>query len=287
MDAPPEHEDCRPFVHVAGLLRAAGVNAPEVLAQDLEQGFLLLTDLGTTTYLQAPRRRQLPTRCSRDAIGALSRWQLASARRAAALRRSAAAPRTRLFSRLVPRPPPRPAYLSARSSARRWSACSRRSSRTISPQPQVYVHRDYMPRNLMVCEPNPGVLDFQDAVYRPDQLRRGFALARRLHQLGGRARARLGACATGRAPAKPACRCAPISPISTATSNGWACSATSRCWASSRASTTATARRTTSPTRRAFWLRARTPRTRYRELAPLAHLLDQFEGRVAERVYSF
>ena len=53
MDAPPEHEDCRPFVHVAGLLHEAGVHAPEILAQDLDRGLLLLTDLGSTTYLDA------------------------------------------------------------------------------------------------------------------------------------------------------------------------------------------------------------------------------------------
>src|SRR5438477_203211 len=52
MDAPPDKEDCRPFVHVAGLLREAGINAPDVQAQDLAQGFLLLSDLGTRTYLQ-------------------------------------------------------------------------------------------------------------------------------------------------------------------------------------------------------------------------------------------
>ncbi|HET7394827.1 MAG TPA: phosphotransferase, partial [Gammaproteobacteria bacterium] len=52
MDAPPPQEDCRPFIQVAELLRNAGVHAPEVLAQDLEQGFLLLTDLGTQTYLE-------------------------------------------------------------------------------------------------------------------------------------------------------------------------------------------------------------------------------------------
>jgi aminoglycoside/choline kinase family phosphotransferase len=52
MDAPPQHEDCRPFIHVAKLFNAAGVHVPQVLAQNLEQGFLLLTDLGTATYLQ-------------------------------------------------------------------------------------------------------------------------------------------------------------------------------------------------------------------------------------------
>src|SRR5690348_5172717 len=53
MDAPPEREDCRPFVRVAALMRAAGLHVPEIVAQDLERGFLLLTDLGTTPYLKA------------------------------------------------------------------------------------------------------------------------------------------------------------------------------------------------------------------------------------------
>ena len=53
MDAPPPRENCAPFVRIAGLLADAGVNAPAVLAQDLDRGFLLLTDLGTTTYLVA------------------------------------------------------------------------------------------------------------------------------------------------------------------------------------------------------------------------------------------
>src|SRR5512135_1000249 len=53
MDAPPQHEDCRPFLHVGGLFEQAGAHVPHVYAQDLEQGFLLLADLGNTTYLQA------------------------------------------------------------------------------------------------------------------------------------------------------------------------------------------------------------------------------------------
>ena len=53
MDAPPQHEDCRPFVHVAKLFEDAGTHVPHVYAQDLTQGFLLLSDLGNTTYLQA------------------------------------------------------------------------------------------------------------------------------------------------------------------------------------------------------------------------------------------
>ena len=81
MDAPPEREDCRPFVHVAGLLERADLNAPRVLAQDLAQGFLLLTDLGSTTYLAALERdRDLADRLFADATDALVKWQLASRR---------------------------------------------------------------------------------------------------------------------------------------------------------------------------------------------------------------
>ncbi len=75
MDAPPEREDCKPFVKVAALMRAAGVHVPEVIAQDLERGFLLLSDLGTTTYLKAlddarTRTRFSPTRSMRCPLAA-------------------------------------------------------------------------------------------------------------------------------------------------------------------------------------------------------------------------
>src|SRR5439155_569736 len=66
-----------PFVRIAHLLREAGVNAPEILAQDLAQGFLLLTDLGTTTYLQALSAQSAPALFG-DATEALLRWQLAT-----------------------------------------------------------------------------------------------------------------------------------------------------------------------------------------------------------------
>jgi aminoglycoside/choline kinase family phosphotransferase len=77
MDAPPGQEDCRPFVRVAGMLRAAGLNAPEILAQDLQRGFLLLTDLGTTTYLAALNEASAPQLFG-DAIEAIVKWQLAT-----------------------------------------------------------------------------------------------------------------------------------------------------------------------------------------------------------------
>jgi aminoglycoside/choline kinase family phosphotransferase len=165
MDAPPDKEDCRAFVRVAGLLRAAGVNAPQVLAQDLERGFLLLTDLGTRTYLEALDDASAPQLFA-DATEALVRWQLAT--RAgelppydeALLRREMG-----LF----------PEWYVATHLKRTLSASQREDLegvfrllvRSALAQPQVYVHRDYMPRNLMVCEPNPGVLDFQDAVIGP------------------------------------------------------------------------------------------------------------------------
>jgi N-acetylmuramate 1-kinase len=77
MDAPPPREDCRPFVKVAALMREAGVHVPQVLAQDIERGFLLLTDLGNTTYLSTLRADNADALFS-DAIEALIRWQLAS-----------------------------------------------------------------------------------------------------------------------------------------------------------------------------------------------------------------
>ena len=165
MDAPPEHEDCRPFVHVAGLLHEAGVHAPEILAQDLDRGLLLLTDLGSTTYLDALDASNADV-LFRDALDALVKWQLASRPDAlppydeALLRRE-----LNLFPDwYVAR------HLGSPLTAPQQEALERIQVlllQNILAQPKVFVHRDYMPRNLMVCEHNPGVLDFQDAVYGP------------------------------------------------------------------------------------------------------------------------
>jgi N-acetylmuramate 1-kinase len=165
MDAPPDKEDCRPFVHVARLLREAGVHAPQVHAQDFAQGFLLLADLGTTTYLAALNDDSAPA-LMRDATEALLRWQIAT--RAgelppydeALLRREMA-----LF----------PEWYVGRHLGTTLAPAQRdvleavftRLAASAQAQPAVYVHRDFMPRNLMLCEPNPGVLDFQDAVIGP------------------------------------------------------------------------------------------------------------------------
>jgi len=165
MDAPPEKEDCRPFVQVAGLLREAGVHAPVVHAQDLDQGFLLLADLGRTTYLGVLNEDNAAALFN-DATAALIRWQLATRPQAlppydeALLRREMS-----LF----------PEWYAGRHLARELSRSQRDSLEAVFSQlvasalaqPRVYVHRDYMPRNLMLSDPNPGVLDFQDAVVGP------------------------------------------------------------------------------------------------------------------------
>ena len=165
MDAPPAHEDCRPFIHVAQLLAAADVHAPRVVASDVERGFLLLTDLGTTTFASALDAASAPHLYG-DAIDALVRWQRASREHElptyddALLRRELA-----LF----------PDWYVARHLGHPLSPAERDAlERTFAlllannlAQPRVFVHRDYHSRNLMVSAPNPGVLDFQDAVYGP------------------------------------------------------------------------------------------------------------------------
>ncbi|MCK6428933.1 MAG: phosphotransferase [Burkholderiaceae bacterium] len=167
MDAPPDKEDVRPFIHVARLLREAGLNAPQVLARDVASGFLLLTDLGTTTYLDALNAGTADANALfADAIDALVRWQLAS--------RAGELPpydETLLRRELMLFPDWYVARHLGRTPDERQSrtleAMFRRILASNLAQPSVYVHRDYMPRNLMVSTPNPGILDFQDAVYGP------------------------------------------------------------------------------------------------------------------------
>ena len=141
MDAPPDKEDCRPFVHVARLLaRGRACMRRRCRAQDLAQGFLLLTDLGTRTYLASSTPGNAPQLFA-DATDALIRWQLATpAGRAAALRRSAAAPRAGALSRLVRGAPSRrrsctaeqtrPARERVRAAGRRARSRSRRCTCT-------------------------------------------------------------------------------------------------------------------------------------------------------------
>ncbi|MCS7100345.1 MAG: phosphotransferase [Burkholderiaceae bacterium] len=165
MDAPPDREDLRRFLHVAQLLREAGLNAPAVLAADPAQGFALLSDLGTQTYLSVLNERNADA-LFRDAIGALVRWQGATRADAlppyddALLQRELALYADWYVARHlgVSLTAPQRATLDQQFQLLVKSALA---------QPRVFVHRDYMPRNLMVSEPNPGILDFQDAVCGP------------------------------------------------------------------------------------------------------------------------
>jgi aminoglycoside/choline kinase family phosphotransferase len=168
MDAPPEYEDCKPFIHVARLFGAAGVNVPEVMAQDLAQGFLLLTDLGDTTYLAA-MQRDLPRADAlyRDALASLICIQagtrpgeLPPYDRALLLREMQLLPDWYIARH-------KQATLSDKQQAALNAAFETLIANNLA-QPQVYVHRDYHSRNLMVGDPGkPGVLDFQDAVLGP------------------------------------------------------------------------------------------------------------------------
>jgi len=178
MDAPPPQEDVRPFISVATLLHAAGLNAPHVLEQDIAHGFLLLTDLGSHLYLDAldsavaTGDHKTRDTLMRDATNALIQWQIRGDATAlpayddALLRRELA-----LF----------PQWCVEVECGVTWTpdeqaewqiACDLLVASALA-QPTVAVHRDYMPRNLMVCPAdaghpgNPGILDFQDAVRGP------------------------------------------------------------------------------------------------------------------------
>jgi aminoglycoside/choline kinase family phosphotransferase len=175
MDAPPPQEDVRPFVAVAAMFEQAGLNAPRILEADAQHGFLLLSDLGSQLYLQALQAAQTQgdaTRAGvlmRDATVALVQWQSRADASAlqpyddALLRRE-----LQLF----------PDWCVAKEYGITWSDEQRSRWQKVCDllvtsalaQPTVAVHRDYMPRNLMVCAPeggNPGILDFQDAVRGP------------------------------------------------------------------------------------------------------------------------
>lgn len=168
--APPPQEDCLPFVRVAGFLESMRLCAPRIVEADLKNGFLLLTDLGDELYLNA-----LESDANRadllyaDAINALHTLQ----RRGAALQDDL--------------PPYDEAMLRSelalfhdwlcgehlqldlsRDDEERWENCCQALVDNAQHQPQVFVHRDYHSRNLMVVDDNnPGIIDFQDAVEGP------------------------------------------------------------------------------------------------------------------------
>ncbi|MDB5799632.1 MAG: ecdysteroid kinase family protein [Rhodocyclales bacterium] len=165
MDAPPEHENCRPFLHVAEVFSAAGAHVPTVFAQDLQQGFLLLSDLGDTTYLTAL------TTDNADELYANALGALACIQRASRPGVFADYDRERLLREMELFPVwyigrHKDMALSEADTAAMYEAFENILAVNLA-EPQVFVHRDFHSRNLMVCTPNPGIIDFQDAVYGP------------------------------------------------------------------------------------------------------------------------
>lgn len=172
MDAPPDKEDCRPFVRVAGLMQTAGLLVPRVLAWDEPRGFMLLDDLGRQTMMEVidPTRPEANQGLYLRAVDALVAWQQAS--RPGVL---PAYDEALLLRELQLFPD---WYLSQHRGIVVEGSTRETLDATFSliiarnlAAPAVYVHRDFMPRNLMIPgrpdEPRLGVLDFQDAVHGP------------------------------------------------------------------------------------------------------------------------
>lgn len=165
MDAPPPQENCKPFVDIAFLLAKSGINVPKIYAEDLERGFLLLNDLGNKTYLDVIDSENADD-LFKDALQALLAFQQLPmvaplpSYDVALLRRE-----LELFPEWYVKRELGIEFDTAQQML--WQNVTELLIDSALAQPKVLVHRDYMPRNLMLSEPNPGVLDFQDAVYGP------------------------------------------------------------------------------------------------------------------------
>lgn len=165
MDAPPEKEPIDSFLKVDALMKNAGLNVPEILASDAEQGFILMSDLGRQTYLDVLNEDNA-ARLMDAATDALVKWQAASKPGVlpeydyAVLRRE-----IDLFPEwYVGR---HRGYTLTEKQSEIIEGVYEKIIASCLAQPKVFVHRDFMPRNLMVSDPMPGVLDFQDALYGP------------------------------------------------------------------------------------------------------------------------
>jgi aminoglycoside/choline kinase family phosphotransferase len=169
MDAPADKEDVRPYLKVSGLLEPIGVHVPRVYESDAARGLVLLEDLGRTLYLQRLRAGDDPGALYADAFATLTAIQvrglgaaaeLASYNRAELLREMALMPAWFLERHLALAPTAAETQL--------IEAAFELLIGEALAQPQVFVHRDYHARNLMVVsERSPGVIDFQDALCGP------------------------------------------------------------------------------------------------------------------------
>ncbi len=166
MDAPPAKEDCRPFIDIAQRLAISGLNVPEIVASNLSQGFLVLTDLGSQLYLANLNTTQADN-LYKDALKALVTMQTKTVSDGLPVYdHTLLHSEMNLFTNwLVDK------HLNlslSKTQQDELAACFELLSESALSQPQVFVHRDYHSRNLMVVpEHNPGILDFQDAVIGP------------------------------------------------------------------------------------------------------------------------
>jgi aminoglycoside/choline kinase family phosphotransferase len=170
MDAPPAQEDSKPFLRIAGYLESMNLNAPRIIEANLEQGFLLLSDLGSTQYLEKlSTEPRVAARLYSDALRALVQMQS----------------RGSAYQSLLPPYDDKLLHFElslfhdwlcekhlglafSEEDEDEWQRLCRLLVNSALDQPQVFVHRDYHSRNLMVTEQhNPGILDFQDAVEGP------------------------------------------------------------------------------------------------------------------------
>ncbi len=166
MDAPPERENVPAFIHVAGLLQEAGVNVPAIVARDVPNGFLLLSDLGTTTYLARLNADNAALMYS-DAVDTLIKFQMHSQPgvlpdfdRAFVLREMNLFPEWFVGKHL--------GVTMTAEQQKQLDGVFEAIAANVLAQQQVFMHRDFHSRNLMFMDHNnPGVLDFQDAVYGP------------------------------------------------------------------------------------------------------------------------
>lgn len=170
MDAPPPQEDCHPFVQIAGYLESMGLNCPRILGADFDNGFVLMTDLGTTRYIdELEKGRERAAKLYDDAIDALLTMQEkgeAYQQQLPSYDYDFIAFELSIFRD----------WLCGRhlgidftdEEEKQWQDCCEYLIDNALHQRQVFMHRDYHSRNLMVTsENNPGILDFQDAVEGP------------------------------------------------------------------------------------------------------------------------
>lgn len=165
MDAPPERENSEPFIRIAGVLQDAGLHVPVVLQWDLQRGFLLLTDLGRQTYLNVLGADNADALFA-DALRTLIQMQrFAPTQGLPPYDHALLLRELELFAQWFVQRHLQRQWTPEQASD--WQAVCEALIDSALAQPQVFVHRDFMPRNLMCSAPNPGVLDFQDAVRGP------------------------------------------------------------------------------------------------------------------------